>query len=84
MLTALLTISGNGDELAGVAFVSRLCWGRELLSLGVAHGQTESATKCGDITRLLIDIFNSRTGFLRCLKPEFSTGFIKYAWCFFT
>lgn len=42
MLTALLTISGNGSDLTGVSFLPQLCWGRELLSFRVAPGQAES------------------------------------------
>lgn len=42
MLTALVTISGNGNDLTGVSFLRQLCWGRELLSFRVAHGQAES------------------------------------------
>lgn len=42
MLTALVTISGNGNYLTGVSFLPQLCWGRELLSFRVAHGQAES------------------------------------------
>lgn len=42
MLTALVTISGNGSDLTGVSFLPQLCWGRELLSFRVAHGQAVS------------------------------------------
>lgn len=42
MLTALLTISGNGSDLTGVGFLQQLGWGRELLSFRKARGQVES------------------------------------------
>ena len=42
MLTALLTISGNGNDLTGISFLPQLCWGRELLSFRMARGQAES------------------------------------------
>lgn len=42
MLTALLTISGNGSDLTGVAFLQQHSSGRELLSFRKACGQVES------------------------------------------
>lgn len=45
MLTALLAVSGNGSDLTGVSFLPQLCWGRELLSFRMAHGQAESMTE---------------------------------------
>lgn len=45
MLTALLTISGNGNDPTGVPFLWHLCWGRELLSFRMAHGQADSVAE---------------------------------------